>query len=304
MVGSAIVRRLATHSNHEVITADRQKLDLTNQSAVFSFLENGEFDMVIDGAARVGGILANRDYPYQFISDNLCIQDNLIRGSVQASIKNFIFLGSSCIYPKEAPQPIIEESLLTGPLEPTNQWYAVAKISGVKSCEAVTEQYGYRYLSLMPTNLYGTNDNFDVNTSHVLPAMIRKFHDAKVNNHKPVELWGSGSPMREFLHVDDLARAVHFAMGAEMSETLYNVGYGSDVTIKELARIIQSIVGHEGEVIWDSSKPDGTMRKLMNSNRFRSLGWEPSIDLEQGVKETYDWFQAHINEVKEVKITG
>ncbi len=218
-------------------------------------------------------------------------------------IKKFIFLGSSCIYPKHAQQPITEEALLTGPLEPTNEWYAIAKIAGVKATEAVRKQIGWDYVSLMPTNLYGPGDNFDLTTSHVLPAMIRKFHEAK-SSQSPVELWGSGSPFREFLHVDDLAQAVHYTIDHSLPENLYNVGYGTDLSIRELAELIQKTTGHTGVIHWDSTKPDGTPKKLMDSSKLRTLGWNPKIALEDGIESTYRWFLTHRNEVKEVKITS
>jgi GDP-L-fucose synthase len=222
--------------------------------------------------------------------DNLQIQNNLIAAALQTDVQKFIFLGSSCIYPKLAPQPLKEEYLLTGPLEPTNEWYAIAKIAGVKACEAIRKEFGKDYVSLMPTNLYGPFDNFDLQSSHVLPAMIRKFHEAKLNNHASVTLWGSGTPMREFLHVDDLAQAVLFALTHTLPEHLYNVGSGTDLTIKELALLIQKEVGHEGEIVWDASKPDGTPRKLMDVSKMNQLGWEANLDLAIGIKYTYAWY--------------
>jgi GDP-L-fucose synthase len=249
---------------------------------------------MIIAAAKVGGILANDTYPYEFLMENLIIETNLIQAAHQNGVNKVIFLGSSCIYPKFAEQPIREDSLLTGPLEPTNEWYAIAKIAGVKLCESLRKEYGRNYFSLMPTNLYGPNDNFDLKTSHVLPAMIRKFHDAKLNGNTPVTLWGSGTPLREFLHVDDLAEAIVFAMEQEqLPETLYNVGYGSDLSIKELAETIQKVVGHQGEIFWDATKPDGTPKKLMDSSKFRALGWQPKIDLHSGIQQTYAWFLEH-----------
>jgi GDP-L-fucose synthase len=258
--------------------------------------------VVIDAAARVGGILANRDYPWQFLHENLEIQNNLIAAAHENSVNKLIFLGSSCIYPKLAKQPLREDSLLTGPLEPTNQWYAIAKIAGVKMVEALRVQYGRDYVSLMPTNLYGSNDNFDLETSHVLPAMIRKFHDAKEAGHQPVKLWGSGSPMREFLHVDDVAEAVWFTLNNKMEYDLYNVGTGKDITIMELALTIQKITGHEGEIQWDTTKPDGTPRKLMDVSRMKEAGWTYSIELEDGIRSTYEWFLENIGDIKEVKM--
>lgn len=277
-------------------------LDLRNQKDVYEFYEIEQPDVVIDAAARVGGILANNDYPYQFLMENMQIQNNLIDGALKQDVKKFIFLGSSCIYPKFATQPLKEEYLLTDTLEPTNEWYAIAKISGVKACEAIRKQYRKDYVSLMPTNLYGYFDNFDFETSHVLPAMIRKFHDAKLNNNAEVTLWGSGNPMREFLFVDDLAKAVLFALENHLPNHLYNVGTGVDITIKELASTIQQIVGHKGEIVWDSSKPDGTPRKLMDVSKLNQLGWKYQVDLKNGIQKTYDWFLNNIENIKEIKL--
>lgn len=302
MVGSAIWRNLEQDKNIQLLGRTSQELDLRNQQVVKDFLNHEKPDVIIDAAARVGGILANNNYPYQFLMENMQIQNNLLDSAVQLGIKNFIFLGSSCIYPKMAPQPLKEEYLLTDSLEPTNQWYAIAKITGVKATEAVRQQFGYNYVSLMPTNLYGPRDNFDLETSHVLPAMLRKFHEAKLKGNGDVKLWGSGSPQREFLHVDDLARAVRFALEQELSENLYNVGYGSDLSIKELALLIQSIVDHRGNIVWDTSKPDGTPRKWMDSSKLIGLGWEPGIDLEMGIRKTYAWFLDHEKEIKEVQM--
>jgi GDP-L-fucose synthase len=279
-----------------------QELDLRNQQKVSAFFQIEKPEVVIDAAAKVGGILANNDYPYQFIMENMQIQNNLIDAALQTNVEKFIFLGSSCIYPKLAPQPLKEEYLLTDTLEPTNEWYAIAKITGVKACQAIRKQFNKEYVSLMPTNLYGTYDNFDLNTSHVLPAMIRKFHEAKENNHAPVALWGSGMPMREFLYVDDLAEAVVFALENRLTEYLYNVGTGADLTIKQLAETIQKTVGHHGEIIWDTSKPDGTPRKLLDVSKMHSLGWKHEVDLELGIQKTYDWFLENIKDYKEVKM--
>ncbi|PTM04691.1 MAG: GDP-fucose synthetase [Bacteroidetes bacterium] len=304
MVGSAIWRKIEKSAPaFELIGQSSRQLDLRNQQAVKDFLSAEKPDVVIDAAARVGGILANNNFPYQFLLENMQIQNNLIAAAVDLKIKKFIFLGSSCIYPKLAPQPLLESHLLTGPLEESNEWYAIAKISGVKLIEAVRKQMGYDYVSLMPTNLYGPHDNFDLQTSHVLPAMIRKFHEAKENNHAPVELWGSGNPMREFLHVDDLAQAVNFALSQALPESLYNVGSGSDLSIKILAQTIQKIVGHQGVINWDDSKPDGTPRKWMDSSLLRDLGWEPQVDLEFGIANTYEWFKDNITNIKEVKLS-
>lgn len=304
MVGSAIWRRLSNDSRYKLIGRTRAELDLRNQQATQSFLLSEKPDIVIDAAARVGGILANATYPYQFLMDNLLIQNNLLTASHQVGVGKFVFLGSSCIYPKNAPQPLQEESILTGALEETNQWYAIAKISGVKVVEALRYQYGLDYVSLMPTNLYGPYDNFDLQTSHVLPAMIRKFHEAKVNGHKPVGLWGTGRTMREFLYVDDLADAVAFVLERKMPEHLYNVGVGRDLPIQDLAVLVQRIIGHQGEILWDSSKPDGTHRKLMDVSKLYALGWEHSISLEDGLSKTYEWFKHHQHELKQVKISS
>ena len=302
MVGSAICQKLEKEGYTNLIGRSSKELDLRNQQAVRDFFETEKPEVVIDAAARVGGILANNDYPYQFLMDNMQIQNNLIDFSHKYEVEKFIFLGSSCIYPKMAPQPLREEYLLTDSLEPTNEWYAIAKIAGVKACEAIRKQFGKDYVSLMPTNLYGTYDNFDLETSHVLPAMIRKFHEAKENKHSPVELWGSGSPMREFLFVDDLADGVSFALENKLPENLYNVGTGKDLTIKNLAETIQKITGHKGEITWDSSKPDGTPRKLMDVDKLKNEGWEATTSLEKGIKKTYEWFLENDRNYKEVKL--
>jgi GDP-L-fucose synthase len=302
MVGSAIWRTLFAQGYTNLIGASSATLDLRNQEAVKEYFAQEKPEVIIDAAARVGGILANNNYPYQFLMENMQIQNNLIDSALQAGIEKFIFLGSSCIYPKLAPQPLKEECLLTSDLEPTNEWYAIAKITGVKTCQAIRKQFGKDYVSLMPTNLYGTHDNFDLNTSHVLPAMIRKFHIAKEDNHAPVTLWGSGTPMREFLFVDDMAKAVVFALENKLPDYLYNVGTGEDLTIKELAETIQKITGHQGEIIWDSTKPDGTPRKLMDVSKMHDLGWKHQVDLEEGIQMTYNWFLENINKFKEVKM--
>lgn len=302
MVGSAIVRCLKEGGYQNLITRTSDELDLRDQQAVNEFMAEQQPDVVIVAAARVGGILANDRYPYQFLYDNLAIETNLINAAHRQDIDRLIFLGSSCIYPKHAPQPMKEEHLLTGELEPTNQWYAIAKIAGLKLCEALRRQYDRNYVSLMPTNLYGPNDNFDLETSHVLPALIRKFYEAREEGNTPVTLWGTGQPMREFLHVDDVADAVVFAIENDLSENLYNVGTGKDLTIKELAENIQSIVGHDGEIEWDTSKPDGTPRKLLDVSKMKNEGWTYSIDLDDGIKDTYEWFKEHYDEIKEVTI--
>ncbi len=302
MVGSAIWRTLSAKGYTNLLGVTSKDLDLRNQEKVNVFLATERPAVIIDAAAKVGGILANNDYPYQFIMENMQIQNNLIDGAFKNDIKKFIFLGSSCIYPKLAPQPLKEEYLLTDTLEPTNEWYAIAKITGVKACQAIRKQFNKDYVSLMPTNLYGTFDNFDLNTSHVLPAMIRKFHEAKENDNAPVTLWGSGTPMREFLFVDDMAEAVVFALENELPDYLYNVGTGEDLTIKVLAETIQKIIGHTGEIIWDSTKPDGTPRKLMDITKMHELGWKHQVNLEAGIQKTYNWFLENVNEFKEVKM--
>ncbi len=301
MVGSAIWRTLTAKGYTNLIGVTSKELDLRNQQAVQEFMNQNKPEVIIDAAAKVGGILANNNYPYQFIMENMQIQNNLIDTALKAGVAKFIFLGSSCIYPKLAPQPLKEEYLLTNSLEPTNEWYAIAKITGVKACQAIRNQFGKDYVSLMPTNLYGTKDNFDLNTSHVLPAMMRKFHEAKEANHAPVTLWGSGTPMREFLFVDDMAEAVVFALENELPDYLYNVGTGEDLTIKELAETIQKIIGHQGEIIWDASKPDGTPRKLMDISKMHELGWKHKINLEEGILQTYDWFLTNIENFKQLK---
>ena len=294
MVGSAVWRALTAKGYINLIGKTSAELDLRNQSAVSAFFESEKPLVVIDAAARVGGILANIKMPYSFLMENLQIQNNLIDSAHKTEVQKFIFLGSSCIYPKMAPQPLKEEYLLTSALEPTNEWYAIAKIAGVKACEAVRKQYGKDFISLMPTNLYGSNDNFDLQSSHVLPAMIRKFHEAKVNSteayKEPVELWGTGTPLREFLHVDDMAEAVVFAFENNLGDTLYNIGSGKELTIKALAALVQRIVGHQGEIKWDNSKPDGTPRKLMDVSKMTEAGWEAKIELEEGIKKVYQWF--------------
>jgi GDP-L-fucose synthase len=290
MVGSACWRALSNAGYTNLIGKTSKELDLRNQSAVQDFLAEEKPFAIIDAAAKVGGILANDTYPYEFLMDNMLIQNNLIRSAHELDIPKFIFLGSSCIYPKHAPQPLKEEYLLTGPLEPTNEWYAIAKISGVKLIEALRKQYNRDYVALMPTNLYGPGDNFDLETSHVLPAMIRKFHEAKINNHSTVTLWGTGKVKREFLHVDDLANAVIFALENKLRESLYNVGKGDDLTIKELAEKVKTASDYSGEIAWDHSKPDGTPRKLMDSSMINLLGWKPSISLEDGIRITYNSF--------------
>ena len=302
MVGSAIKRLLLEKGFTSIVGRSSKELDLRNQDAVKKFFIDEKPKLVIDAAARVGGILANNNYPYQFLMDNMVIQNNLIQAAHENNVDKFIFLGSSCIYPKLAPQPLKEEYLLTSSLEPTNEWYAIAKITGVKLCEAIRKQYNKDFVSLMPTNLYGPFDNFDLNTSHVMPAMIRKFHEAKLNGSEPVELWGSGNPMREFLYVDDLAKAVLFAIENKLPENLYNVGTGEDLTIRELALTIQKVVGHQGNINWDAEKPDGTPRKLMNISKMHHLGWKHQIQLKDGIQETYNWFINNIDNYKTISL--
>ena len=287
MVGSACWRALEAAGYSNLVGKTSKELDLRDQKAVEDFIKSENPVAIIDAAAKVGGILANDTYPYEFLMDNMLIQNNLIRSAHENNVSKFIFLGSSCIYPKYAPQPLKEEYLLTDSLEPTNEGYAIAKISGVKLIEALRKEYGRDYVSLMPTNLYGPNDNFDLKSSHVLPAMIRKFHEAKMKGNVPVELWGTGEPLREFLHVDDLAHAVLFALENRLEEHLYNIGTGKDLTIRNLASIIQSIVGHKGTIKWDNTKPNGTPRKVLDTNKINSCGWIFEIELIQGIKSTY-----------------
>ncbi len=302
MVGSAIWRILSANGYYNLLGKTSTELDLRNQEAVKQFFTELQPEVVIDAAARVGGILANNEFPYQFIMENMQIQNNLIDTALKSGVEKFIFLGSSCIYPKLAPQPLREEYLLTDVLESTNESYAIAKITGVKACQAIRKQFNKDYVSLMPTNLYGPYDNFDLNTSHVLPAMIRKFHEAKETKNPSVSLWGSGKPMREFLFVDDLAAAIIFTLENKLPDYLYNLGTGEDITIKELAETIQKIVGYQGRIIWDTSKPDGTPRKLMDVSKMNSLGWKHKINLKDGIQHTYTWFLDNIERIKQVKI--
>lgn len=292
LVGSALVRRLESEGFTNLIIRSHAGLDLCDYAGVEELFKKCEPEYVFMAAAKVGGILANRDYPAEFIRSNLFIQCNLIDLSYRYGVKKVCFLGSSCIYPKHAPQPMKEEHLLTGPLEPTNQWYAIAKIAGIKTCQAYREQYGLNAISLMPTNLYGPNDNYDLESSHVLPAMIRKFHEAKLKGDN-VLLWGSGSPKREFLHVDDLADACVHLMKNYDDPEIINVGTGTDLTIRELAEMIQEIVGHEGDIVWDMSKPDGTPRKLLDVSRLTSTGWKARTPLREGIRSAYQWFCEH-----------
>lgn len=299
MVGSAITRQLSLSNDIEIITCERGKVDLVNQSQVLDFLQNNKIDEIYLAAAKVGGIQANNNYPADFIYENLMIEANIIHAAHLNDVQKLLFLGSSCIYPKLAEQPMQETALLTGTLEETNEPYAIAKIAGIKLCESYNRQYGRDYRSVMPTNLYGVNDNFHSENSHVIPALLRRFHEAKLNQLPEVIAWGTGRAMREFLYVDDMAAASIFVMN--LDKTIYdkhtepmlshiNIGTGVDCTIKKLTETIAKVVGYTGDIVWDSSKPDGTPRKLMDVNRLKSLGWQYSIDLEQGLKQTYDWF--------------
>lgn len=290
LVGAAIVRALEKQGFNNLLLRTHKELDLTRQAAVEDFFHKEKPDYVILAAAKVGGIHANSTYPAEFIAVNLQIQTNVIDAAYKAGVKKLLFLGSSCIYPKFAPQPIAEDSLLTGPLEPTNEWYAVAKISGIKMCQAYRLQYKFDAISGMPTNLYGPHDNFHPENSHVLPALIRRFHEAKVTGAKEVVVWGSGSPLREFLHVDDLADATIFLLQNYSGIPHVNMGSGSEVTIKELAEMVKEVVGFQGELKWDLSKPDGTPRKLIDSSKLAELGWEAKIPLKEGLVETYKWY--------------
>jgi GDP-L-fucose synthase len=290
MVGSAIVRKLTSLGYTNLLTRTSSELDLRNQQKVADFFEVEQPEYVFLAAAKVGGIVANNTYRADFLYENLAIQNNIIHGSYVNKVKKLMFLGSSCIYPKLAPQPLTESYLLSGYLEPTNEPYAIAKIAGIKMCEAYRAQYGCNFISVMPTNLYGTNDNYDLVNSHVLPAMIRKFHEAKEIGASEMTLWGSGSPMREFLHADDLAEACFFLMENYNESELVNIGTGEDVTIKNLAAVVKQIVGFQGEIIWDTSKPDGTPRKLMDVSKLHGLGWHHKIALEDGIKLAYQDF--------------
>jgi len=295
MVGSAIVRALQKNQFNNIVTRTSAELDLRNQKAVNDFFDQEKPEYVFLAAAKVGGILANNTYRAEFLYDNLILEANVIHAAHITGVRKLLFLGSSCIYPKFAPQPLQEESLLSGFLEPTNEPYAIAKIAGIKMCETYRQQYGDCFISAMPTNLYGPNDNYDLNSSHVLPAMIRKFHEAKVNGEQPVHLWGTGNPMREFLHVDDLAQACLFLMENYNEDQFINVGSGVDISIKELAEIIAEIVGFNGETIWDTSKPDGTPKKLMDVSKLEKLGWKAQISLRQGIESVYEIFKSEYN---------
>ena len=303
LVGSAILRALHKAGYENLVVRDSRELDLTDQHATRRFFAAEKPEAVVIAAAKVGGILANWEQPWEFIFQNLQIETNVIGEAQAAGVRQLIFLGSSCIYPREAPQPLREEYLLTGPLEETNRAYAIAKIAGIELCRSLNREYGADYLSLMPTNLYGPGDNFDLHTSHVLPALVRRFHEGKVRGGggaggrkpaRPVRLWGSGTPRREFLYVDDVGRAVVFCLehvhAADVPDGMFNVGCGEDLTIRELAALVQRVVGYNGPVEWDSSKPDGTPRKLMDVSRLRGLGWAPTVSLEEGIGRAYDWY--------------
>jgi GDP-L-fucose synthase len=292
MVGSAIVRRLEAGGYSNLLLRTRQELNLLDQAAVRAFVGTERPDYIIIAAAKVGGIHANNVHRADFLYQNLVIETNLIHAAFEAGVQHLMFLGSSCIYPRDCPQPIKEEYLLTGPLEQTNEPYAIAKIAGLKLCESYNRQHGTRYVSVMPTNLYGPNDNFDLQSSHVLPALLRKAHEAKVRGDASLVVWGSGKPMREFLHVDDMADACVYLMEQGVGDGLFNIGTGTDVTIRELAQTIQHVVGFEGRLDWDSSKPDGTPRKLLDVSRMAKLGWRAKISLEDGIRATYGWFRS------------
>jgi GDP-L-fucose synthase len=293
MVGSAFARLLRAEGFTNLIEPDRSELNLVDDSDVFNIFEKEKPAVVILAAAKVGGIKANNDYPVEFLLENLRIQNNVIRTAYQTGVRKLLFLGSSCIYPKLAPQPIPESALLTGPLEPTNEAYAVAKIAGVKLCQAYAREYGANFISVMPTNLYGPNDNFDLETSHALAALLRKAHEAKKRNEKKLVVWGTGKPRREFLHVDDLAAAGLLLLEKYDSPEIINIGCGEDVTIRELAELICDVVGFDGELVWDKTKPDGTPRKLLDITRIRALGWQPKIPLREGITQAYEWFLAN-----------
>ena len=293
MVGGAVVRRLASEGC-EVITAGRDRVDLKRQAEVEAFFAAEKPDAVVMAAAKVGGILANDTYPAEFLYDNLMIEANIVQAAHEAGVAKFLFLGSSCIYPKLAPQPIEESALLTGPLEPTNEWYAIAKIAGIKLGQAYRRQYGDDYISAMPTNLYGPGDNFDLKSSHVMPALIRKAHEAKARGDKEIVIWGTGTPRREFLHCDDCADALVFLLKTYSDFEHVNVGSGEDVTIRELTQIVCDVVGFEGDIVTDPTKPDGTPRKLMSADKLRAMGWSPKIGLKDGIETAYDWFLKNI----------
>ena len=299
MVGAALVRSLSDEPVEEILTVGRETLDLRRQAEVETWMAKAKPDVVVLAAAKVGGILANDSYPADFLHDNLMIETNVIHTAAKIGVSKLLFLGSSCIYPKMAPQPITEDALLTGALEPTNEWYAIAKIAGIKLGQAYRKQYGCDFISAMPTNLYGPRDNFDLQSSHVLPALIRKAHEAKCANAPTLTIWGSGTPRREFLHVDDCADACLFILKNYSDFEHVNVGSSTDISIRDVATLICEIVGYEGDIMCDTTMPDGTPRKLMSSAKLQAMGWQPSIDFRRGVTETYDWF---LNEVAERRV--
>jgi len=293
MLGSAMMRRLQAEGFSNIVTRDRSELDLADESAVAKFLAAERPTIVIVAAARVGGIKANYDFPVEYLLEKLQIQNNVIRSAYDSGVRKLLFVGSACIYPKFAPQPIPETSLLDGPLEPTNEAYAIAKIAGIKLCQAYYREYGANFISAMPTNLYGPNDNFDLETSHVLPALMRKAHEAKVRKDQKLIVWGTGKPRREFLHVDDLASACVLILEKYDSPEIINLGCGEDISIRELAELICDVVGFDGELAWDTTKPDGTPRRLLDVTKLRALGWKPAIPLRDGIARTYEWFRAN-----------
>ena len=294
LVGSALVRRLKEQGYKNLILASSDELDLRDQGAVEAFYHKHHPEYVFVAAAKVGGILANDTYPAEFLYDNLMIEANLIHGAYRHGVKKLLLLGSTCIYPRLAPQPLKEEYLLTGPLESTNEWYAIAKIAGIKLCQAYSKQYGCRFISVMPTNMYGPGDNFDLKTSHVLPALIRKFHEARIQGDANVTIWGSGTPRREFLHVDDCADACVYLMNLYEESDIINIGSGEDISIHDLALLIKSVVGFAGGIVYDKTKPDGTPRKLVDISKIRRAGWSPAINLEEGIRTTYEWYRSNV----------
>jgi GDP-L-fucose synthase len=298
LVGGAVVRALELQGHKNLLLRTHRELDLTEQSAVRDFFERERPEAVVMAAARVGGIQANNTRPAEFIRDNLLVQDNVIDAAYRSGVAKFVFLGSSCIYPKLCPQPIKEDYLLTGALEPTNEWYAIAKIAGLKMCQAYRRQYGFNAISLMPTNLYGPGDNFDLQNSHVLPALIRRFHEATLRGDATMSIWGTGTPRREFLHVEDMADAVVYLLKTYDAEPIVNLGWGEDVTIKELAEMVAAATGFKGTLMFDPSKPDGTPRKLLDTSRLTSLGWKPKISLRDGIEQTYAWFKQHVSDAR------
>lgn len=294
MVGSAIVRALIARGCRDLLTPRRRELDLRDSAAVGAYFQRERPEIVVVAAAKVGGILANNSFPADFLYENLVIESNIIHSAHLFGVQKLLFLGSTCIYPKHAPQPLKEEYLLTGPLEPTNEWYAVAKIAGIKLCQAYRRQYGANFISGMPTNLYGPFDNFDLQSSHVMPALIRKFHEAHVRGEAQVVIWGSGTPLREFLHVDDCAEACIFLLDRYEGEEHVNIGVGKDLSILDLARKIADVVGYKGNLVFDATKPDGTPRKLVDTTKINALGWKPCLSLDEGLRLTYQWFKAHV----------